>query len=151
MSFKSDHISLVLCYENFWKSIKCSYISGPTVCYYGINHFDVTPISARNAEDNTPVLFEASPSNDEEIVEIEVSNMPNNEVPEILTPTEVRWIHCDNKYTSFALVHWVTTFIFLVSYEKNLWKSSRYSQMKHFRLDKVKINGWTKWRWKIAN
>ena len=67
------------------------YISGPTICPYAMEHVEAPAVTATNAVTTgatpTPTLFEVSPNAyDEQIVEITVTNLPENETPKILTP-----------------------------------------------------------------
>ena len=59
----------------------------PTICTYGMIHVEVTPVTSKNGEDDTPQLFELSPNSvSETIVEITVDE--NEKIPKILTKSK---------------------------------------------------------------
>ena len=62
---------------------------GPTICYDGINHYDLEPVKAVDAKPESDVLFEVSPNAaKEQIVDITVSGLPESSLPDILVPSD---------------------------------------------------------------
>ena len=66
----------------------------PTICPYGMTHVSMPVVKATPSsespvdETTTPVIVEVSPdAQDEEIVEITTTGMPEDELPKILTPS----------------------------------------------------------------
>ena len=63
------------------------FVSVPTICYEGMEHTEVTPVTSRNGVPETPTLFEVSPSAmDETIVDVIVKG---DDKPAILYPSKV--------------------------------------------------------------
>ncbi|MCP4267711.1 MAG: hypothetical protein GY777_19450 [Candidatus Brocadiaceae bacterium] len=81
LAIQSEYSLIYTLYNNNFHSL------GPTICYEGMEHVEVTPVKARTTDNYTPELFEVSPdATKETIVEIKVTDTEDK--PDILYPSE---------------------------------------------------------------
>ena len=64
--------------------------TAPTICYDEIFSSQVTPVTATNAEPDTPALFEVSPNSaQEQIIDVKLTEQTPGTTSEVLTPSDV--------------------------------------------------------------